>query len=45
MFYFIELLDVHPFETHMHFSIEMLWTTFAPTQDSSIDPMQSEDIH
>ena len=25
-----------PFETHTYFSIEMLWTTFEPTQDSSL---------
>ena len=29
-----------PFETHMYFKIEMLWTTFMPTKDSPIDPMQ-----
>ena len=29
-----------PFETHMYFSIEMLWSTFAPTPNSPIDSMQ-----
>ena len=32
-----------PFETHTYFSIEMLWTTFALTLDSPIDPMQKGD--
>ena len=26
-----------PFETYMHFSIEMLWSTFTPTPHSPID--------
>ena len=29
-----------PFETHMYFPIEMLWSTFPPIQGSPIDPMQ-----
>ena len=29
----------NPFETHTYFSIEMLWSTFTPTQDSAIDPV------
>ena len=32
-----------PFETSRHFSIEMLWSTFAPAQDSPIDLMQKGD--
>ena len=32
-----------PFETHIYFSIEMLWSTFTPMQDSSIDPMLKGD--
>ena len=32
-----------PFETHMYFSMEMLWSTFVPIQDSPIDPMQKGD--
>ena len=31
------------FEMHIYFSIEMLWTTFALTKDSPIDPMQKGD--
>ena len=32
-----------PFKTYMHFSIEMLWSAFMPTQDSPIDLMQKGD--
>ena len=32
-----------PLESHTYFSIEILWTTFIPTQHSSIDSMLSED--
>ena len=32
-----------PFETYMHFSMEMIWSTFAPTQDSPIDLMLKGD--
>ena len=41
MLYIIEILDVH--ETHAYFSLEMLWSTLAPAQDSSIDPMLKGD--
>ena len=32
-----------PFKTYMHFSIELLWSTFTPMQDSPIDLMLKGD--
>ena len=44
MFYIIEILDAHPFLRLIHIlSIEILWSTFAPTQDSPIDLIQKGD--
>ena len=43
MFYIIEILNAHPFGDLYAFSIELLWSTFIPTQDSPIDLMLKGD--
>ena len=32
-----------PFKTQMYFSLEIIWTIFAPKQDSPIDPVLTGD--
>ena len=41
--YLLKSWMLTPFETYMLFSIELLWSTCAPTQDSPIDLIQKGD--